>query len=149
MTALTVIDSFINFKRIAVVGVSRKNKFGNVIYKEMASKGYAVTPVNPNLETFENATCYPTLEAIEHPVEGAVICVKKDKVLDVLNRAENANIRYVWIQQGAGSDEAKAFCDAHQLNAVFGQCILMHAKPVKGLHAIHRFFWRLYMGLSS
>ncbi len=147
MTALTVVDSFINFKRMAIVGVSRKNKFGTLAYKELKSKGYDVVAVNRNLDTFDGDTCYTTLQSIPTPVEGAVICISKSNVMSALEDAVNANVNYVWVQQGAGSDQAKAFCDEHKLNAVFGQCILMHTKPVTGIHAIHRFFWRLYMGI--
>ncbi|MBZ0256789.1 CoA-binding protein [bacterium] len=148
MTAVSIAESFVYLKRLAVVGVSRNNKFGNVIYKELVSKGYEVVPINPKMETHEGAPCYPSLEAVPGTVEGAVIAVGKENALCALEDAKRSNIRYVWLQQGAGSDEAKKYCDDNGLHAVFGQCILMYAKPISGLHAIHRFVWKL-LGLTA
>ncbi|MDP8245768.1 MAG: CoA-binding protein [Candidatus Hinthialibacter antarcticus] len=148
MTAVSIAESFVYLKRLAVVGVSRHQKFGNVIFKELSAKGYDVVPVNPKMESFEGAICYPSLDSITEPVEGVVVVVGKEKVLDVLKDAVKANVRYVWVQQGAGSDETKNYCNQNGLHAVFGQCILMYAKPVGGIHAVHRFVWRM-LGLTT
>lgn len=47
------VDSFLNSKNFAVVGVSGKSSmFGNTIYKELKKKGISVFGVNTNLENF-------------------------------------------------------------------------------------------------
>jgi len=43
----------------AVVGASdNPEKYGNLIYKKLKSRGYRVYPVNPNYETIDGDKCY-------------------------------------------------------------------------------------------
>jgi len=56
------IQDFIQFKRIAVVGVSRGGKkFGNKIYNELKQRGYQVYAVNPQIEEIAGEHCYQNL----------------------------------------------------------------------------------------
>ena len=49
MTTRASIDDFLKQRTIAVVGASRdKRKFGNTLFRELRSKGYAAIPVNPH-----------------------------------------------------------------------------------------------------
>ncbi len=42
------------FKRIALVGASKNPaKYGNIILKDLLSKGFEVLPVNPNYDEIE------------------------------------------------------------------------------------------------
>ena len=53
------VNEFLHQKKIAVVGVSRnKSKFGNMIYRELKSRGYQVMAVNPNADMVEGDRCY-------------------------------------------------------------------------------------------
>jgi len=60
MTSKAAIDDFLSQGRIAVVGASRSpRKFGNKVFRELQSRGYAVYPVNPRAEEVEGQKCYP------------------------------------------------------------------------------------------
>ena len=49
-----MIDNFISSKRIAVVGMSRTGKkFGNMVGKELKSKGYAIYPIHPDVQEID------------------------------------------------------------------------------------------------
>lgn len=148
MTTQTPAEAFADLKTLAVIGVSRKKKFGNFIYNELKSRGYDVYPVNPHMQSFDGAPCYSSLSDAPDDIEAAVICVSRDRVMDALRDASAKGIKRVWIQQGAGSDEAKAFCAEQGLEAVFGQCILMYARPVGGIHGFHRWLWKR-LGLAA
>jgi len=56
----------------------------------------------------------------------------------VVRDAYAAGIRRVWMQQGAESDAAIAFCDEHRMSVVFGECILMFSEPAQFFHRAHR-----------
>ena len=73
MTSKSMVDDFLAQPTLAVVGVSLILKaFANGAYKELKEKGYRVLPVNPHMETFDGAPCYPSLKALPEPPGGAV-----------------------------------------------------------------------------
>ncbi len=62
--SMNIIEEFLTLKTLAVVGVSRrKDKFGNVIYRELRARGYQVMAVNPNADMVEGDRCYAGLGA--------------------------------------------------------------------------------------
>ena len=68
MTSKATVDDFLAQPTLAVVGVSRDPKaFANGAYKELKEKGYRLLPVNPHMETFDGAPCYPSLKALPEP----------------------------------------------------------------------------------
>ena len=80
-TLKTKVDDFLAQKRIAVAGVSRDNSHhpvGNLIYHRLKNTGHEVFPVNPNMEMFEGARCYPDLRSIPGGVDGVVIITRPE-----------------------------------------------------------------------
>ncbi|MBD3266848.1 CoA-binding protein [bacterium] len=143
MASQKQIEQFINSKTLAVVGVSRhKRKFGNTIFNELSQKGYTLFPVNPNMSEYGGLTCYPSLSALPQAVDGVVMILKPNAAMGVLKEAREAGIKNVWLQQGAGSDEAETYAQAHGINLIRGQCILMYAPPVKSIHKWHSVIWK-------
>ncbi len=131
-------------KRIAVAGVSRSGKgFGNIVCKELASRGYEVFPVNPHADVINGVPCYPSLAPLAGRVDGVLVCVPAQEGANVLREAASAGIRNVWIQQGADSPELIALAQTLGLNMVSGKCILMYATPVRGFHNWHRAWVKL------
>jgi predicted CoA-binding protein len=140
----SIID-FVGGKRIAVVGVSRSGKkFGNLAYTELAGRGYEVFAVHPEAQEIAGAPCYPNLAALSGKVDGVLIILPAQKAIPVLREAAAAGVRNVWLQQGAESAEVMAAARDLGLNMVTGKCILMYAQPVRGFHALHRGFVRLF-----
>jgi predicted CoA-binding protein len=138
------IKDFTSCKRLAVVGVSRTDgKFGNSAYRELKQRGYDVVPIHPEMESFDGDTCYSSFEALPAPVEGALISLPPAHVPDVMHQADQADIRNIWLQQGAESPEAIRLGQELDLNVVHGGCILMYAGPVSGFHAFHGLVWKL------
>jgi len=135
---------FLAQKKLAVVGVSRSGKkFGNVIYRELTSKGYAVYAVNSRYDGSNEKPFFPDLLSLPEKVGGAVIVVKPDETLKVAGDAVEAGITHIWMQRGAESDEAVRFCRENGINVVHGECILMFAEPVVSFHKFHRFIRKL------
>lgn len=134
-----VVDEFIAQKALAVVGVSRdRNKFGNVAYRNLKEKGYRVFAINRGLDSVEGDPCYPNLAALPEKVDGVVIVVPPRETEQVVREADAVGIKRVWMQQGAESPEAIAFCESHGMPVVYGECIMMFAAPVKSVHRFHR-----------
>ncbi len=139
MVKRSEVDEFLNCKRLAVAGVSRSGKkFGNSVFKELRSKGYAVYPVNPNAGEIDGVKTYPGLTSLKGMVDGAVFVVPPDQTELLVRDAASAGVKYIWMQQGSESDEAINFCRENGIKTVHGECILMYAEPTAFFHKLHR-----------
>lgn len=136
-----IIEEFLTLRTLAVVGVSRrKDKFGNVIYRELRARGYQVMAVNPNADMVEGDRCYAGLGALPEIPQGIVLVIPPDQSVKILEEAAAAGIKFVWVQPGADSPEIEKRCQEFGLSAVIGDCLLMFLSPVTSIHRIHRTF---------
>jgi uncharacterized protein len=137
------VTEFLGRRRLALVGVSRGGrKFGNAVWQELRAQGYAVFAVHPTAGAIGGEPCWPSLAALPEPVDGVVIVVRPEQTERVVEEAHRAGIRRVWLQPGSESAAAVRFCEAHGIAVVRGECILLHAEPVRSIHAVHRWLWR-------
>jgi predicted CoA-binding protein len=144
MITKAAVDAFLSQKSLAVAGVSnKKNKFGNIVYRELKGKGYRVFPVNPKLDEVEGDKCYHNLKELPESVGGVVIVVPPAETVKVVQDAIAAGISRVWLQQGAESKVAIALCKDNGIDVIYGHCILMFASPTAFVHRAHRGIWRL------
>ncbi len=145
INTLENIEKFLQLKKFAIVGVSRnKDKFGNMIYREMKSSGYQVMAVNPNADMVEGDRCFAGLGALPEVPDGVVVVVPPEDGVKVIEEAAALGINNIWVQQGANSSETDQKCTELNLNCVSGECIFMYLEPVKSIHGLHRFFRRLF-----
>jgi predicted CoA-binding protein len=132
-------SEFVNHKRLAVVGVSRRKKhFVNSAYRELKERGYSLRPVHSQMASIDGDACVPQLADLRGEVEGLWIAVGPKHVPALLREANAAGIRDVWLQQRSESPEAFALAHALGLRLVSGRCILMYAEPVRSVHRWHR-----------
>jgi predicted CoA-binding protein len=144
------IQDFIAQKTVAVVGMSRApQSFSVHAARELKSKGYRIFPVNPNAPEIQGEKCYPSLGALPEKVGGALFVTPPAATEKALREAVEAGVPHVWIQQGAESKEALAFCKEQNLSAVSGHCILMFAEPVGSFQRVHRWFKNVFGGLPK
>lgn len=142
---LDAIKAFMGQKHIAVVGVSAKStKFGNSIFKELKSKNYQLYPVHPTLGQFEGVSCYQTIAALPDEVTALIICTKPENAITLVKAAVEKNIRHLWLQQGAQTDEAVQYAHDHNLNLIHRECVLMFAEPAAFIHKFHRSVNKLF-----
>ncbi len=143
-----MIDNFISSKRIAVVGMSRTGKkFGNIVGKELKSKGYDIYPIHPDVQEIDGMACYPDLKSLEGKVDGVWISISPKKVPEVLKDAAGIGLKNIWLQQGAWSKEVQQSIDQLGLPVVSKKCILMYAPPVHSVHKFHRTIKGIFGGL--
>jgi len=142
---LDQIKAFLSQKHIAIVGISRKNqKFGNAIFKELSKKGYALYPVHPELGEYEGVKCYKTIAALPDEATALAICTQPAQSAQLVKEAMDKNIRHIWLQQGAQSDEAVSFAIENKINLIQRECILMFAEPLVFIHKFHRSINKLF-----
>jgi predicted CoA-binding protein len=134
----SAIEAFLAQPALAIVGVSRSGeKFGNVILRELRSKGRHVYPLHPVATMIDGVVCYRHIADMPEPVTGMIINVSPADAVTALRDAAAAGIRHVWLQHGSESPYVANLCIELGLDAVVGECILMHAEPT-GIHRMHR-----------
>lgn len=132
MTLQAVINDFLAQDTLAVIGVSHdRHKFGNIVYRDLRSKGYRVLAVHPQHATVEGDPCYPDLAALPERVAGIVVVVPPHTTEQIVREADAVGIRRVWLQPGAESATAIQYCNEHGLAVVYDECVMVLA-PSRG-----------------
>ena len=142
--SLETIEDFLAQKRIAMVGVSRHPKdFSVDLFQELRQRGYDMVPVNPKGAEVMGLPCYPRVQEIQPPVDGALLMTTPEVTDEVVSDCAAAGIRRVWMYRaggkGAVSLKAVAFCQEHGIQVIPGQCPFMFLAGVAGVHKFHGF----------
>jgi uncharacterized protein len=160
MTTATLeakVQDFLAQKRIAVAGVSRDKRHhpvGNLIYDRLQKSGHDVFAVNPQMQTFECAPCYPDVQSIAGGVDGVVIVTRPEKTTRIVRDCGAAGVRRVWMHQSMGkgtsvSPEAVEYCRQHDISVIAGACPMMYGPGVDIGHACMRWILKLTGGLPE
>lgn len=109
----------------AVVGANQDpQKYGNMIYRKLRTRGYEVYAVNPLYETVEGDKCYKNLSELPKVPEVIDMVVSPKRGRPVLQEAARLGIRYVWLQPGTYDDELLKQIEDLGLEAVRA-CVLV------------------------
>jgi predicted CoA-binding protein len=124
-----LISDFVNRRVWAVVGASQdRNKFGNRIYRTLRDAGYVVYPVNPRGGEVEGAKAYPTLGELPQPPEVIDLVVPPAVTEQVVKEAHQLGFGRIWMQPGAESEAAIAYCQEHGIEVVHHACAMVHRR---------------------
>jgi uncharacterized protein len=139
MVLQTSIANFFSQNKIAIIGVSRDSRqFSCSAYRLLKKRGFTVYPVNPYAERVESDRCYPDLKSLPEKVGGVLVMLPPEKTMKVLPEIADAGIRNVWLQQRTESPQAIQFCRDHNIDVVYGECIMMFSEPAGFPHSLHR-----------
>lgn len=145
MTARADLETFFQSSEYAVIGVSADSKkFGNSVFRTMKEKGFTVYPVHPVAETVEGEKCYHSVADLPPGVASIVTVVPPAITETVVRDAVSGNVRHVWMQPGSGSAAAAKIARDAGATVVDGECIMMFLEPVESIHALHRWFKKLF-----
>jgi len=151
-----LVKSFLEQKRIAVVGVSDKRETGcNMAYKKLKENGYQVYAVNPRISTYEGEMCYADLKSIPDTVEAVFILANPKVTEQIVAQCVELGIKHVWMHCMMGtkpglaasmtsvSQSAVDLCKANGIEVIPGSCPNQFLKPDFG-HAMMRGMWRTF-----
>jgi predicted CoA-binding protein len=149
MTPLKEIEHFLGLKRLAVVGVSRQAKdFTRMLWAELADRGYDLVPVNPGAREIDGRPCFPRVQDIQPPVEGALLLSPADANDQVVADCAQAGIGSVWLYRAAGtgavSRNAVAFCKSRGIRVIAGECPFMFLPHTAAIHRFHGFCRKIF-----
>jgi predicted CoA-binding protein len=139
MNSAQSIEQFLRLKRVAVAGVSRSGKgFGAVVYRDLVRRGLTVFPVNPNEGQIDGTTFVRSLLELQGRADGVVLVTPPKETERLVRDAREAGIINIWMQQGAESTAAIAYCNNNGMVLTHGECMLMFDGPAGFPHSFHR-----------
>ncbi len=116
-------------RNVAVVGISdRPDRPSNYVARYLASVGYCIFPVNPNLQSWNGLPAYATVREIGEPIDLVDIFRKAPNVPPVVDDAIAAGARTVWMQLGIVNEEAEQQAKNAGLDVVMNRCALVEHK---------------------
>jgi predicted CoA-binding protein len=121
-------DEFFSGGCWAVVGVSKdQNKYGTKVHKRLKKHGERVYAVNPRLSDLDDGEpCYADLASLPESVDQIVLVIPPKNTEEVVVQAVERGIKRVWMQPGAESRQAVAYCKENGVNVVSDKCILRY-----------------------
>ena len=106
-------------KTVAVVGASNhRQKFGNKAVRAYQSAGYKVIPINPNERVVEGIPTYASVVDVPETIDMVTVYVPPDIGIGLLDGFERKQIKEIWINPGAESDELMAEARRRMLNVI-------------------------------
>lgn len=144
------IDTFLSSRKIAIAGVSRDpKKFGHQVFRQLKEKGYELYPINPGSDFIDGTPCFRSVSSLPLHVHSLLILTPKKQSKDIVADAIGKGIDNIWIQQMSDTPEAIELAATRQMNLITGECILMYADPVKGIHQFHRIIKQFFGGMPK
>lgn len=145
MKAPESVERFLEGRRIAVAGVSRKGDVAaNAVFKKLRACGYDAIPVNPNAETIDDVRCYPDIAAIPGELDGVVIGTHPGVSAEIVRQCKARGVTRVWFHRAFGSgsvsDDAIRECERLGMESIVGGCPLMFCEPVDVGHRCMRWW---------
>lgn len=121
-----LISDFVNRRVWAVVGASTdRSKFGYKVFRSLRSSGYTVYPVNPKGGELEGVTVYPSLADLPQSPDVIDLVVPPAVTEQVVKEAHQLGLARIWMQPGAESEAAIAFCRDHGIQVVYDACAMV------------------------
>ncbi|RJQ23207.1 acyl-CoA synthetase [Candidatus Parcubacteria bacterium] len=131
-------EKFFTPQSVALIGASATpGKIGNSVLDSLAKHDYKgqVYPINPKAEEILGLKCYPSLEAINGPVDLVVVCVDLSVTPPILESCAKKGIHNVVIVSGGGKElggeradyesQIKELALKHKIRIIGPNCIGM------------------------
>jgi len=114
-----------NTKVIAAVGLSSKpERPSHQVSRYMQEHGYRIIPVNPGESEVLGEPAYPDLASVPEPVDTVQIFRAPEHVPPIVDEAIRLGIKTIWMQDGAGHEEAAEKARAAGARVVVNDCMM-------------------------
>lgn len=118
---------FLTSEIYAVAGASsNRDKFGNRVFRCYQQKGYRVIPIHPQEKQVEGVDCVARVADLPAGVTSLSVVTPPTVTEKIVHQAAAKGIRNIWMQPGAESQAAIAFCEEQGINVIAdGTCVLV------------------------
>ena len=118
-------DILASVKTIAMMGASPdKTKFSYGVLRVLHETGYDMIPVNPRpgLAEIRGLKVYPTLAAIDRPVDMVEVFRRPEDLLGIAREAIAIKAKVLWGQIGVRNDDAARLAEEAGMKVVMNRC---------------------------
>ena len=118
-------DILKSVKTIAMVGASPdKTKFSYGVLRVLSETGYEIIPINPRpgLKEIRGLKVYPSLEAVDMPIDMVDVFRRAQDLPQVAQEAVNVGAKVLWGQIGVKNIEAARIAEEAGLKVVMDRC---------------------------
>lgn len=123
------VKTFLSARAFALVGASNNQaKYGNIIFRDLVSKGYRVVPVNPSEKEIEGVACVPDVASLPDFIRFMNVVIPPARSLALVAPAVKKGIQIAWFQPGSYDATVVAECERLGLLAIYGPCIMVCAR---------------------
>jgi predicted CoA-binding protein len=149
----TIYD-FLAQRRIALIGVSRKDKhFSRMLFKELIERRYQVCAVNPNAEHIDGFPCFNSITDVmktdfgDTPVGGAIIIAAPDNFDQIADECLESGVKRIWLYGIMGNapkhHEIIDKCRRANISIISDLCPFMFLPQTGLIHRLHAGFLKL------
>ena len=124
-TSDPIYDIFVQYKAIAVVGLSAKlDRPSYRVAKFLKEQDYRIIPVTPTYDEVLGEKAYPSLLDVpkDQPIEIVDIFRRTEYVPEIVDQAIEIGAKVVWMQLGIIHEDAAAKARSHGLQVVMDKC---------------------------
>ena len=135
-------DILSSVKTIAMVGASPdKTKFSYGVLRVLHESGFDMIPINPRpgLEEIRGLPVFPSLEAVDRPVDMVEVFRKSEDLPDIARQAVAIRAKVLWSQIGVYNEEAAKIAEDAGMKVVMNRCPKIE---------LFRPFWKPKLNLS-
>ena len=118
-------DILSSVKTIAMVGASPdKTKFSYGVLRVLHETGYDMIPINPRpgLEDIRGLKVYPSLAAVDRPVDMVEVFRKPEDLYGIAEEAIAIGAKVLWGQIGVVDHQAARLAEDSGLRVVMNRC---------------------------
>lgn len=138
-------EQFFELQSFAVVGNTAFKNFPKLTYTNLRKLGKKVYPVDlGGQREIEGDEAYTSIAELPEPVEGAVVEVPRDKVMEPIQQVADAGIKDLWLHMKSDTPEALAFCEEKDIHVRYGTCAVMYTQQGFSYHSIHKGLMKLF-----
>jgi len=137
-------ETFFELESFAVIGNTSLKGFPKLTYGNLRKLGKKVYPIDlGGKEEIEGDKAYASVAALPEPVQGAIVEVPSDTVMDPIRQVVDAGIKDLWLHQKSDTPEALAFCEEQGIHLRYGTCAVMYTQQGFSGHSIHKLIMKL------
>jgi len=125
-------DIYKDIKTIAILGSSPKeDRPVYHISKSLQKRGYKIIPINPNYEEILGEKVYKNIVDVPEKIDLALFFVGSERALELIKKAIEKRVKYIWLQEGVISVEGKELAEENQIPFMMNRCIYKELKKIE------------------
>ena len=135
-------DVLASVKTIAMVGASPDpTKFSYGVLRVLHEQGFEMYPINnkPEIKEIRGIKVFPTLDAVDQPVDMVQVFRKSEALYGVAEEAINIGAKVLWGQIGVFNEDAANLAESAGMQVVMNRCPKIE---------LFRPFWKPKLGLG-